>query len=53
MNEELKNAPRLDKKKKKKRMLIGILIVTVLAAASYILLENPQIFEGKKDKSFS
>ncbi len=51
MNEELKNAPKLDKKKKKQRMLIGILIVTVLAVISYILLENPQIFEGNKDKS--
>ena len=51
MNEELKNAPKLDKKKKKQRMLIGILIVTVLAVISYILLENPQIFEGNKEKS--
>ena len=51
MNEELKNNSKIDKKKKKKRMLIGILIVTVLAAVSYILLENPQIFEPKKDKS--
>ncbi|MBQ2724815.1 MAG: hypothetical protein IJP32_05685 [Clostridia bacterium] len=51
MNEEIKNDLKLDKKKKKKRMLIGILIVTVLAAISYVLLENPQIFETKKDKS--
>ncbi|MBQ8187235.1 MAG: hypothetical protein IJ037_10260 [Clostridia bacterium] len=51
MNEEQKNTPKTDKKKKKQRMLIGILIVTVLAVVSYILLENPQIFEGKKDTS--
>ena len=49
MNEEIKNDLKLDKKKKKKRMLIGILIVTVLAAISYVLLENPKIFETKKD----
>ncbi len=51
MNEELKHDPKLDKKKKKKRMLIGLLIIMVLAVISYILLENPQIFEGKKDSS--
>lgn len=51
MNEEIKNDPKLDKKKKKKRMLIGILIVTILGAVSYVLLENPQIFEAKKDSA--
>jgi len=51
MNEETKTTAKLDKKTKKKRMLIGILIVTVLAAISYVLLENPQIFEAKKDKT--
>ncbi|MGN1345701.1 MAG: hypothetical protein ACI4V1_02885 [Eubacteriales bacterium] len=30
-------------------MLVGILIVSLLGAVSWILLENPQIFEIKKD----
>ncbi len=35
------------KKKKKRRMLIGIIVVALLGVVSYILLENPQIFEIK------
>ena len=33
------------KKQKKRKMLIGIIVVTLLGAVSWILLENPQIFE--------
>lgn len=38
------------KKARKKKMLIGIITVTLLGALSYVLLENPQIFEGKKEE---
>ncbi len=38
------------KKIKKKRMLIAIIIVSVLGVISYVLLENPQIFEKKEVK---
>lgn len=48
MNTE--NTKLIDKKEKKKRMLIAIIIISVLAVISYILLENPEIFEGKKEK---
>ncbi len=51
MNEENRTTAKIDKKTKKKRMLIGLLIVTLLAGISYVLLENPQIFESKKDKA--
>lgn len=36
-----------EKKRKKRNMLIGILVVSLLGAVSWILLENPQIFEVK------
>ena len=38
------------KKIRKKRMLIAILIISVLAVISYVLLENPQIFERTEQK---
>lgn len=34
-----------NKKGKKQKMIIAIVIITVMAVISYILLENPQIFE--------
>ncbi len=33
------------KQQKKRKMLIGIIVVTLLGAMSWVLLENPQIFE--------
>lgn len=42
------------KKIRKKRMIIAILIISVLAVISYVLLENPQIFERtEKQKATS
>lgn len=42
------------KKIRKKRMIIAILIICVLAVISYVLLENPQIFERtEKQKATS
>lgn len=43
------------KKQKKRKMLIGIIVVTLLGVLSWILLENPQIFEirTKNDKPTS
>lgn len=43
-------SPEEQKKAKKKKMLIGIIVVVLLGAVSYVLLENPQIFEGKKEE---
>lgn len=37
------------RKKRKKRMIVAIIIVSVLAVISYILLENPKIFEREVD----
>lgn len=36
---------------KKKRMLTAIIIISILAVISYVLLENPQIFEKAEDKN--
>lgn len=41
---------RADKKARKKKMLIAILIVSALGAVSWVLLENPQLFEKKEEK---
>lgn len=41
------------KKKKKKKMLIAIIVVSLLAAVSYILLENPQIFEKQEKQTIT
>ena len=41
------------KKIKKKRMLIAIIIISVLGVISYILLENPQIFEKKESNKLT
>jgi len=43
-NKEKKAKKKLSKKQK---MIIGILLVTLLGGASWILLQNPQIFEVK------
>ncbi len=40
----------LDKKNKKKKMLISIIIISILAVVSYVLLENPEIFEKEQEK---
>lgn len=38
-----------EKKRKKRNMLIGIAVVSLLGVVSFVLLENPQIFEIKHD----
>ncbi len=37
--------------KKKQKMLIGIAAVALLGAVSWFLLENPQLFEPKKEEN--
>lgn len=41
---------KIKKQAKKKKMLIGIAVVTLLGAVSWVLLENPQIFESQETK---
>lgn len=50
MNTETQNT-KDQKKAKKKKMLIAIIIISILAVISYVLLENPQIFEKQEKKS--
>ena len=49
MNHTEKNTADI-KKIKKKRMIIALIIVSVLGIISYVILENPEIFEKKESK---
>lgn len=37
-----------EKRKKKRKMLIGVITVCVLGAASWVLVQNPQLFDSAK-----
>lgn len=41
------------KKAKKKKMLIAIIVISLLAVISYVLLENPQIFEKQEKQKIT